>query len=90
MKYEDTVVHNSIAEWVEKEAKEKCKPATAYQKKEGLFLALPFQKSEQQEILHNLPLFYQEYKILPAFIAYDDTIICTKEFIFTCYEAFLR
>ncbi len=86
LKYEDTAVHNSIAQWIEKEAKEKCKPATAYQKKEGLFLALPFQKPEQQ--VSNLHLFYREYKTLPAFIEYNDTTICTKEFIFACYEAF--
>ncbi len=87
LKYEDIVVHNSIAQWVEKEAKEKCKPATAYQKKEGLFLALPFKKPEQQ--VSNLPLFYQEYKTLPAFIEYNDTTICTKDFIFCLFKEFL-
>lgn len=90
LKYEDTAVHNSIAEWMDKEAKEKCKPATAYQKKEGFFLALPFSKPEQQEILKNLPIFYQDYKTLPVFIDYNETLICTKEFIFTCYETFLQ
>ena len=35
LKYEDTAVHSSVAEWVDKEAKEKCKPGTAYQKKNG-------------------------------------------------------
>lgn len=90
LKYEDTAVHNSIAEWIDKEAKEKCKPATAYQKKESIFLALPFQKPEQQEILKKTPLFYQEYKTLPTFIEYNDTFICTKEFIFACYESFFN
>ena len=48
LKYEDTAVHVSVAEWVDKDAKEKCKPATAYQKKNGTFLALPFNKPEQK------------------------------------------
>ena len=86
LKYEDTAIHNSIAQCIEKEAKEKCKPATAYQKKESLFLALPFQKPEQQ--VSNLPLFYQEYKTLPAFIEYNNNIF-TKEFIFSCYKSLL-
>jgi len=63
LKYEDTAVHASVAEWVDKEAKEKCKPATAYQKKNGTFFALPFLKPEQKEELTDLPLFYQEYKL---------------------------
>ena len=33
LKFEDIAVHNSVAEWVDKDAKEKCKPDTAYQKK---------------------------------------------------------
>lgn len=89
LKYEDIAVHNSIAEWVDKEAKEKCKPNTAYQKKNSLFLALPFQKPEHQEILNSIPLFYQHYKTLPVFIEYNDTVICTNDFILACYNSFL-
>lgn len=90
LKYEDTAVHTSIAEWVDKEAKEKCKPSTAYQKKNSLFLTLPFSKPEQQEYLSALPLFYREYKTLPAYVEYSDALVCEKTFIRLCFDAFLK
>lgn len=90
LKYEDTAVHASIAEWVDKNAKEKCKPSTAYQKKNGIFLALPFNKPEQKTEIGDLPLFYQEYKILPAYVEYGDDLVCSSEFIQTCFDCFLK
>jgi len=90
LKYEDTAVHNSVAEWVDKDAKEKCKPATAYQKKNGTFLALPFSKPEQKSELADLPLFYQEYKMLPAYVEYGDELVCSRKFIQICFDSFLR
>ena len=89
LKFEDTAVHNSVAEWVDKEAKEKCKPATAYQKKNGTFLTLPFQKPEQTEELAELLLFYQEYKTLPGYVEYTDSIAVNKSFITVCFNNFL-
>lgn len=64
--YEDTAVHNSLAEYVDKEAKQKCKPATAYQKKQGTFLPLPLKKTP--DFTGHLHLFYREYKKTPAFL----------------------
>lgn len=90
LKYEDTAVHNSVAEWVDKDAKEKCKPATAYQKKNSTFLALPFAKPEQKQEISNLPLFYREYKTLPAYVEYNDELVCSPAFINACFETFLK
>lgn len=88
--YEDTAIHASIAEWVDKEAKEKCRPSTAYQKKNSLFLALPFSKPEQTDCLSAFPLFYKEYKKLPAYVEYSDTLVCEKQFLLLCFEVFLK
>jgi len=90
LKYEDTAVHNSVAEWVDKEAKERCKPSTAYQKKEGDFVMLPFTKPEQENALAEIPLFYIEHKSLPAFLEYSPEILCRREFIQSCFKAFLK
>ena len=90
LKYEDTAVHISVAEWVDKEAKEKCKPATAYQKKNGTFLALPFNKPEQQEELAELALFYREYKMLPGYVEYDEELVCNQGFMRACFDSFLK
>ena len=90
LKYEDTAVHNSVAEWVDKEAKEKCRPSTAYQKKSGDFVMLPFPRPEQEEVLENLPLFYLEHKMTPAFLEYSPEVICRREFIKACFRTFLR
>ncbi len=89
LKYEDTAVHNSIAEWVEKEAKEKCRPDTAYQKKTSLFLALPFKKPEQKKILSAEPLFYTNLRSLPAYTEYKDSFVCDRSMIAECFFEFL-
>lgn len=90
LKYEDTAVHAGVAEWVDKEAKEKCKPATAYQKKNGTFLALPFQKPELQETLEGIPVFYKEYKVTPGYVEYDAGLLCRPEFVTACFNNFLQ
>ncbi len=90
LKYEDTAVHISVAEWVDKDAKEKCKPATAYQKKSGTFLALPFGKPEQKDALADLPLFYQEHKMLPAYTEYNAELACNPAFLNACFDCFLQ
>ncbi len=89
LKYEDTAVHASVAEWVDKEAKEKCRPATAYQKKNGTFVALPFSKPEQKDELAELPLFYREYKSLPAYIELNAGLACNPAFVSACFNSFL-
>ena len=90
LKYEDTAVHVSVAEWVDKDVKEKCKPATAYQKKSSTFLALPFNKPEQENELAELPLFYKEYKVLPGYVEYTNELAVNKKFITTCFDFFLQ
>jgi len=90
LKYEDTAVHVSVAEWVDKDAKEKCKPATAYQKKNGTFLALPFNKPEQKEELGEYPLFYWEYKLMPAYIEYNAGLACNPAFVSACFNSFIK
>lgn len=90
LKYEDTAVHASVAEWVDKVAKEKCKPATAYQKKNGTFLALPFAKPEQKDELAEFPMFYQEYKTLPGYVEYSDALALNKAFLTACFDSFLK
>ena len=90
LKYEDTAVHVSVAEWVDKDAKEKCKPATAYQKKNGTFLALPFNKPDQKEELAELPLFYGEYKVLPGYVEYTNELVVNKDFISACFNCYLQ
>ena len=90
LKYEDTAVHVSVAEWVDKDVKEKCKPATAYQKKSGTFLALPFSKPEQKDELTEFPIFYQEYKTLPGYVEYSDALALNKAFLTACFDSFLK
>ena len=89
LKYEDTAIHAGVAEWVDKNAREKCKPSTAYRKKDGTFLALPFEKPSREDIISNLHLFYREYKVLPAFLEYSDAPVCNPEFILSCFRVFL-
>ncbi|MGN0506701.1 MAG: ribonuclease H-like domain-containing protein [Lachnospiraceae bacterium] len=64
--YEDTAIHNSLAEYVDKDVKQKCRPATAYQKKCSTFLPLPFKKVP--DFANGRFLFYREYKTLPAYL----------------------
>lgn len=90
LKYEDTAVHASVAEWVDKEAKEKCKPATAYQKKCGTFLTLPFSKPESKDELNDVPLFYQDYKALPSYIEFNAGLVCNPAFVSACFDIFLK
>lgn len=68
--YEDTAIHNSLAAYVDKSARQKCRPSTAYQKKKSLFLPLPF--SKLPESFHSCYLFYSEYKTAPAFLDFAD------------------
>ena len=75
---------------IDKEAKEKCKPATAYQKKNGTFLAVPFAKPEQQAELTDIPVFYREYKILPGYTEYNPKMVCNPSFVTACFETFLK
>jgi len=90
LKYEDTAIHASVAEWVDKEAKEKCKPATAYQKRNGTFLTLPFSKPEQKEELTDIALFYKEYKGLPAYMEFNAGSACNPAFVSACFDVFLK
>lgn len=90
LKYEDTALHISVAQWVDKDAKEKCKPATAYQKKQGTFFALPLLKPEQTEEISEFPLFYKEYKVSPAYAEYNAELVCNPTFIFVCFATFLK
>lgn len=64
--YEDTAIHNNLAQYVDKEAKQKCRPATAYQKKKGSFLPLPLKKLP--EAADKLYLFYHDYRTFPAYL----------------------
>ena len=89
LKFEDIAVHNSVAEWVDKDAKEKCKPDTAYQKKCSLFLSLPFAKPDKEELPNTPPLFYHTHRALPAYLEYSQELVCNKEFILSCFSAFL-
>lgn len=75
--YEDMAIHNSLAECVDKQAKQKCKPATAYQKKSGLFLPLP---PKFTDIPDNLYLFYHDYKSLPAYVEFSKELLQNVEF----------
>lgn len=90
LKYEDTAIHNSVAEWVDKEAKEKCRPSTAYQKKNSTFLTLPFTKPEQEASLTDLTFFYRDYKLLPAFVEYSEDLIHNPVFAKACFTVFLH
>lgn len=81
--YEDTAIHNSLAEHVDKEAKQKCKPATAYQKRTDLFLPLPKKFSELPE---NTRLFYVDYKTTPAYVEFSKELLQTNGFA-TSYVA---
>ena len=90
MKFEDTAVHNSVAAWVDSEAKEKCRPNTAYQKKHSEFLSLPFAKPEKETLPAITSLFYREHKTLPAYAEYSDALVCHAEFIRSCFSCLLE
>lgn len=90
LKYEDTAIHTSVAEWVDKTAREKCKPSTAYQKKNSTFLALPFAKPEQEKELSGHPLFYPDYKTLPGYVEYGKELVCQPEFVKACFQCFFK
>ena len=45
---------------------------------------------EQKEVLADIPLFYREYKTLPAYAQYNDTLAVNKDFLTACFDSFLK
>lgn len=72
---EDTVIHKSLALFVDKNHRKKAKASNCYTKKEGLFLPLP------AHFTCDLPTFYREYKAKERFIEFDETLLSQNEFL---------
>lgn len=64
---EDTAIHKSVAQFVEKDYREKAKASTCYTKKMGLFLPFPNKTS-------SYPIFVQSYKDSLCYIEFTDTL----------------
>lgn len=61
---EDTAIHKSIGQFVEKEHRCRASAATCYQKKEGFYLPVPAKFTE-------IPHFVSEYKSSESFCLFD-------------------
>lgn len=57
---EDTAIHKSVAEYVDKEYRIKAKPSTCYTKKKGYFIPYLLSKKEDTYPLPT-PMFYMDY-----------------------------
>lgn len=64
--YEDTAVHKSIGEYVEKSARKRATPQTCYTKKSGLFLPQPIPLWE--------PVLKKEYRDKTAYAEYSPAL----------------
>lgn len=84
--YEDTAIHNSLADYVDPEAKKRCTPRTAYQRKNGLFLPLPPKFS-------SLPAgslcFFREYRQQPAYLELSRELLADAGFVNAYVSAIL-
>ena len=64
---EDTAVHKSVGEYVDKEYRQNAKPATCYVKKEGVFLPQKFKAFT--------PCFYENYKDKLSFFEINEDFL---------------
>ena len=64
---EDTAIHRSVGEYVEKEFREPARASNCYVKKEGIFLPLP-----DKYVPEHQTLFCPGYKKKPNYILWDD------------------
>lgn len=64
--FEDTAVHKSVGEYVDRSARKKATARTCYTKKEGVFLPQfgPFKE----------PSFREDYKSPLTYVLYDDSL----------------
>lgn len=69
--FEDTAIHKSVGEYVERSAREKATPQTCYTKKTGLFL--PGLAGIQR------PEFKIEYKDKVSYLKYEETLFADPE-----------
>lgn len=76
--YEDTAIHKSIGEYVEKPARQKATPKTCYTKKEALFLPQPlplwepiFKQTHKDKLTYTeyTPSLFEDPKTLNTFIS---------------------
>lgn len=70
---EDTSIHKSVADYVDKEFKEKAKAKNCYTKKEGVFLP------QYTELI--TPCFQEDYKSLPYYFEADSKILEQTELL---------
>lgn len=84
--YEDTAVHNSLADYVDQEAKKRCTPRTAYQKKKGLFFPLPPKFSSLPAGSH---CFFREYRQQPAYLELSKELLTDTAFVNAYVSAML-
>lgn len=76
--YEDTAIHKSVGEYVDKDARTKATPKNCYTKKSGCFLP-------QFEPVWE-PFLQQEYKAKLTYIEYEDSLFHESD----RFEAYLR
>lgn len=71
---EDEAIHKSIGAFVDREHREKAKPANCYQKMDGVFLPQLTKRFQ--------PIFYEDYKTSPAYFLYKEDILRDKEALY--------
>lgn len=83
--YEDTAIHKSVAEYVDKAYREKAKAATCYTKKNGSFLPLPSGYS----LSEHTPVFYKEYKDKTGFFELNEEFLSSETAVLEYIKASL-
>ena len=71
--YEDTAIHKSVGEYVDRSARKKATAATCYTKKEGLFLPLPDSSCGE-------PLFRPDYRSRTFYMEIPEELLTSPDF----------
>ena len=71
--YEDTAIHKSVGEYVDRSARKKATAATCYTKKEGLFLPLPDSSCGE-------PLFRLDYRSRTFYMEIPEELLTSPDF----------
>ena len=71
--YEDTAIHKSVGEYVDRSARKKATAATCYTKKEGLFLPLPDSSCGE-------PLFRPDYRSRTFYMEIPEELQTSPDF----------
>lgn len=79
---EDTAIHKSVADYVDKEFREKAKAKNCYTKREGTFLP------QYTEII--TPIFQEDYKTTPYYFEWKEELMEQKDLLFAYQKHILE